>query len=806
MFWPRDRRTGFRILAALNRVARSAPPVTRALSLILGATTLPAQRITGLVRDSASRQPIAGGVVTFADGGGHALRQLITDTAGRFVTLAPAGAVRLRVLHIGFRPVEREVRAAPGTSVALDLLMSAVVIELDAVQTSSRKICSGQDNRGSAAAELWQQARAGLLATVVARRAVPADVHVLTFHQVYDSTGDHLLQQRSAVAGGSFQRPFGAAASAGDFAHTGFVVDAGGARTYYAPDADVLLDPQFAAEHCFSVAVDARNHAGEIGLAFEPARNASNGIVDVAGTLWLRTSRPEMEALTFYYVNIEAVADAASAGGTLTFTTMSNGVVVLSSWELTAPVVAKELEGPFGSRTWHYRVTQVHHIGGVLADASWPGGDHWVGPLGTLGGRVVRGTGSVPAPGVRVWLDITGDSTTTGADGTFRFPNLLPGMYTLHAVDPALLAFHAEPPVQLDVVVRVGQDTLPSVVLLSYDDIEHRLCQDEAVGRYGTVVMGRLTTDRGPPPWAVELRLTWPAGGMSEGASQRVAPSAGGRFYVCGIPRRRPISVRALRDTAIWLDTVLTTPDAPVYLVALALGPRGAAPIADSTGTILGSVADSTGRPLPGVHITIGDTVNVRSDSLGNFVSRRVRSGAVLLRARLLGYAPRALAVPVVAHGATSVSVVMAPVAVVLPTVAIGAKRDTMHAPEERGIHKLDLFYRRRATSQGGEFFTRTEIEQRYVTRLSDLLEGKAARLPRCRNAGVGTEPRYQLFIDDLPYATGADWLEVLDAIPPWDVEGLEIYTSVTQLPVEAMANGCAAIFVWMRSAAPDSG
>ncbi|OYV67882.1 MAG: hypothetical protein B7Z72_09110, partial [Gemmatimonadetes bacterium 21-71-4] len=416
--------------------------------LAAGAAPLPAQRITGTVRDRVSRMPIPGAVITMSDGAGRTLRQLITDTAGRFGASVPPGRVRVRVLRIGFRPVQRTVEAAAGGTTAIDLAMPEISIVLEAVHTSGEKICGDAARQGGAAAELWQQARAGLLATVVARRAVPAAVRVLSFRQVFDADGRRLLHQRAFVASGTSQRPFGAAASARDFERTGFVVDADDGRTYYAPDADVLLDPQFAANHCFSVTTDARRHPDEIGLAFEPAKNAPDKIVDVAGTLWLRSGSPELRSMEFGYVRIEDAARDAGAGGTIDFSTMPNGVVVLSRWELTAPVLRRRRSYAREPGGRQYDVTEVQHIGGILADASWPGGLHWHGPVGTLVGRVVRGDADTPARRVRVWLDATQDTVLTDADGRFTIADLLPGRYRLHAEDPALVRFRAEPPLE----------------------------------------------------------------------------------------------------------------------------------------------------------------------------------------------------------------------------------------------------------------------------------------------------------------------------------------------------------------------
>jgi Carboxypeptidase regulatory-like domain len=785
-----------------RRRRRLGAPLGIALLLAATAPSAGAQRVVGTVRDSISRAPIPGAVVTVSDAAGHALRQLITDTGGRFDAGLPPAATRLRVLRIGFRPVERAVHAQAGQTVTLDLRMPAITIVLSAMRTRSEKICGNRRADGGAALELWQQARAGLLATVVAREAVPATVRMLTYRQAFDADGRRLLEQRTTLTAGTSQRPFGAAASAGDFERTGFVVDADGFRTYYAPDADVLLDPHFAADHCFSVTLDSGRHPDEIGLAFEPARSASDRIVDVAGTLWLRAGTPELRSMDFHYVRIEDAAAAANAGGAITFTTMPNGVVVLSRWAMVAPVLVRRTSYRREPGVWQYEVTQVQHIGGILAEASWPGGVHWYGPVGALVGRIVRGAAASPARGVRVWLERLADTVTTDASGAYRFDDLLPGRYTLHAEDPALAPFHAQPAVQTDVVVPDRPDTLRALALLSYADIERRLCQGEPADSATTVMMGRLLANGAQPDGDADLQLTWPAGKTAEGARTKVSREAHGRFYLCNLPRRRFVSVRALRDETVWLDTVVTLPDAPVSMMTFPLAARGAAA---ATGAIVGFAGDSADAPLAHVQITVGRDVNTYTDSLGNFVVPAVRAGTTLVRARRLGLAPVALATTVPADGAASLSVTMRPVTV-LPTV-IAKATGTAAMPDYHGIHKFDLFYQRRASGNGGEFFTHDDIERRSPAKLSDLLEGKAARLPQCRNTGAGTAPAYQLFINDLPYQTwGQDPIQVLDAIPPWEVEGLEVYSSVAQLPVEAMGNGCAAIFVWMRSVQADSG
>ncbi len=228
-------------------------------------------------------------------------------------------------------------------------------------------------------------------------------------------------------------------------------------------------------------------------------------------------------------------------------------------------------------------------------------------------------------------------------------------------------------------------------------------------------------------------------------------------------------------------------------------------------GSIIGFIGDSAGAPIAFAEIMIPGLPKALSDSMGNFVIRAIPPGRVLISIRRIGFSPEAL-VATVSPGVTiTVPVVMRPLARTLPAVRVDGQADSRQMPDYHGIHKFDLFYQRRATSLGGTFFTRSQIEQRMPARLSDLLEGKLARLPRCRNALLsvsGTDAyssSYRLFIDNLPYNIQDSPIDALDAIPPWAVEGLEIYTSPSQLPMEAMGNACAAIFIWMHSVDGDS-
>ena len=90
----------------------SLPPTWRgatvaaALWIVAGvsAPAASAQELRGTVRDSASRQPISTVVLILSDSAGTPIVRNLTNERGEFRVQLPAGARRLQLLRIGFRP------------------------------------------------------------------------------------------------------------------------------------------------------------------------------------------------------------------------------------------------------------------------------------------------------------------------------------------------------------------------------------------------------------------------------------------------------------------------------------------------------------------------------------------------------------------------------------------------------------------------------------------------------------------------------------------------------------------------------
>ncbi len=62
--------------------------------------------VTGVVRDSATRQPLTGAVILLRDSLDRTVGQGVTDERGRYHLAGSAAARRIRVLRMGFQPAE----------------------------------------------------------------------------------------------------------------------------------------------------------------------------------------------------------------------------------------------------------------------------------------------------------------------------------------------------------------------------------------------------------------------------------------------------------------------------------------------------------------------------------------------------------------------------------------------------------------------------------------------------------------------------------------------------------------------------
>ncbi len=215
---------------------------------------------------------------------------------------------------------------------------------------------------------------------------------------------------------------------------------------------------------------------------------------------------------------------------------------------------------------------------------------------------------------------------------------------------------------------------------------------------------------------------------------------------------------------------------------------------------LIGHVTDSAGVGLRGAEISLvdSDRLHAITDDSGAFHITGLRPGTTVFNVRRIGY-QAATFTAVLRPGKTHRAVfALSVTAQELPLVAV---TDTVIKS-----HWLDLFERRRATSRG-TFLTRDAIKKQGArigsellrsvpgVRLTPLRAGGTNQIIMTRGAGARTcFPA--MFVHNIPYSG------TLDDFIADDIEALEIYVGVSEIPAELDKNGkgiCGAIVIWTR-------
>jgi carboxypeptidase family protein len=508
----------------------------------IGAREARGQSLRGTVRDSASGVPIPGAVVTLLDSGGGAAARTTTDEGGQFRAVLIGDGVRaVRVVRLGFRPRTVSLPSVREAIVRVDVPMTSIPISMQSVTVTAGPGCPQRPDRALALAVL-EQARAGLLATVVARSDKPARMTRLRATRFVDMVTNRIVHQRVRVdSSGTPFGSFGAARSAGDFVRLGFRADSAGLERYYGPDAEVLLDDRFTSAYCFHLAAAVPARPNQIGLGFRPP-NRRDGRIDVDGTIWIDTVARALVDIEYRYLGTDPQAEPFRPGGHIAFRTMPNGVVVIDRWSIRLVSGQGGAEpagvgGALANRSF-YGIEGV----GELARATWSDGYTWLGPLGTIRLRVVRPDGT-PLPGAVVRLADTDYQATADANGDLGITDLVPGPYVVTRLDPDLAAIG----VPVDTLIEFEAGRARTLVtrlkvpeLRDYlgdrcgdDDIVARLTDERWATRAS--LFGRVVSADGRPlpgaKWTLSAGSAPPARRLVNDASV----DDKGIFHYCGL-------------------------------------------------------------------------------------------------------------------------------------------------------------------------------------------------------------------------------------------------------------------------------
>lgn len=396
------------------------------------------QELRGTVLDSASRQSIPGSVLMLLNATGAVLGRNITNERGEYRVALTGEMRRVRFVRIGYRPRELPIPAENEPRARLDVTMVPIPAFLTPVQVTVNPRCPRRPDHDAAFA-LYEQARAGLLAAVVARETNPGNLVRLQYDRMRDgpSLDDQIVRQEVKLdSAGQAATSFEAAHSARDFVRDGFVELSGDRGEFFGPDADALLDDAFGEGYCFRVADPDRARPSEVGLAFAPADHR-DGRVDIDGVLWIDTVARALRDIDYRYVGLDARATrAVRAGGTVSFVAMPNGVVFIDRWSIRMPQTVADTLGRRRGAFVPYGIA-MREVGGEIGRADWPGGTTWVGSLGALRLHVVDRKGH-PVRHAGVRLNDTDYRGVTDSLGDVEIRHVVPGPYWVVVIDSSL--------------------------------------------------------------------------------------------------------------------------------------------------------------------------------------------------------------------------------------------------------------------------------------------------------------------------------------------------------------------------------
>ncbi|HEY4306487.1 MAG TPA: carboxypeptidase-like regulatory domain-containing protein [Gemmatimonadaceae bacterium] len=490
-----------------------------------------AQELRGTVREAATGAPVPGAVVLLLDSTETSRARTITDENGVYRVIASKWVRRLRVVRIGFRPTELALAPIVNDVITTDVTMTAIPVLLEPVRVKSGATCPKRDDR-LAALSLLEQARAGLLATVVAREARPAAIVRVHYSSRYSLIPERVEQTSVFVdSTDTTHVSFTAPRSAAEFVRHGFAVDEGGETTFDGPDAETLLDDDFRDGYCFQLRDRVPTRPNQVGLGFMTG-TTERGRVDIDGTLWIDTVARQLKDIEFAYVNLPMNLLAMHPGGVVHFRELANRVVIVDRWSFRLPRALARSPANFGELV--NAPVAVQMTGAVIASADWPGGLQWKAPLGSLrleahdasGSSVVGRTMALLNTNFRAVLDST---------GTAIIDRLVPGAYAgvvrdteLDSIQIAIkttLAFTIS-----DTETVVAQATVPTAA--AYIASRCRLASIPSTGPGEFLIVGRMFDAENKPLAATTWKLARGGTGFVDAWSQTTGDD--GIFEFCG--------------------------------------------------------------------------------------------------------------------------------------------------------------------------------------------------------------------------------------------------------------------------------
>jgi carboxypeptidase family protein len=475
-------------------------------------TSLPAllgaQIVRGRVTESGSGSAVGGVLVSLIDPRTRAQSvSTLSDPQGLYALRAPvAGTYQVEAKRIGVRRfVSRSIELASGETQVLNIAVEGLAYRLPETVVMGVAACTGATADAPRIGALWDEARTALAATRISLRERLFRGTISRYVRELDPRTRRVLKEEGRQIQGVMDKPF-RAVDPDSLSIRGYVTTDGRDKTYFAPDADVLLSDAFVSDHCFRLSPPSRQRRGMMGLAFAPT--PGRRMPEIEGTMWLDGRTFELRLVEFKFVNTGDLPDDAVANGEVHFEKLTNGAWVVRRWFLRLPyggrastpvTVSGSTPNVFVRRVGY---TLREEGGNVTTETML---DHT--QRSALVGTVTDSLGS-PLGGAVVQLSGTPYKTIADARGVYRLEGVLPGTFNVIVEHPAYRAF--------GVFAADAEVTLPEGLVSQLQlsaprtrELRTRLCPSHSQAFDSADVRINLVDKAGRPVTFQMLRLTW---------------------------------------------------------------------------------------------------------------------------------------------------------------------------------------------------------------------------------------------------------------------------------------------------------
>jgi hypothetical protein len=540
------------------------PRLARIVVALLALTSSSGYAQTLMGRVTRDSVPVMGALVLLVDANGKTIARTASRDLGEYSVTAAPGAYRVQVLQIGWRPtMAGPFTLTAGAVTRANINANGNRILLDPIIVTDHSECRVRPDSAAAAFVLWDEARKALLAASMTS-AEPLTMTLMRTDQELDRLGMHVNWDSTTTLSGSSLRPF-ASLPADKLAHDGYMTaDAQSNKTYWAPDADVLLSESFVSSHCIHIvhpSVETGDSARLIGVGFAPATKRRN-IVEVEGTLWLDRSTAELRAMDYHYVNTSKTVEKAEPGGHLAFLRLLNGRWIVEDWSIRVPSTATRLRrGDVPTVPGTQRVDiQVEELANIRVTSGQVveirrGSDLlWERGRVNVVVQVVDSVTSAPVRGVLVRTAQSRSAVASDSAGRVHLDRIAPGPMTIRLESPMLESI-GRSPLLVPVSIGTTNDVTIPIAIPSERVVVAAHCGAKSLEWGEGMLRGNIRSDSvSLAPVVVSWKTSYArlGGGEPVVAEEKHEIQLGpdGAFEVCGVPRDATVTIQRRGDAS----------------------------------------------------------------------------------------------------------------------------------------------------------------------------------------------------------------------------------------------------------------